>query len=152
MKEGISIQKVTAIDQISDGAAVLIKGRLTDGKVQLFNIDRIKISESDGIEVILKKKGNVYFNFGMYLAGKSNVSEIYTVGWAMKDIRQKIRVIVYGPVFEGKKEVIKPIAEESFKAGKKHEYLCHFGSISRENESNLENWIKEKFGITSNKQ
>lgn len=78
----------------------------------------------------------------------------------MKDIRHRISEIasigngltlseVTDKLIE---EIIKPIAEESFKAGKKHEYLCHFGSISRENESNLENWIKEKFGITSNKQ
>jgi hypothetical protein len=70
----MQIEPLVKIDQVREGDLLLISdGReLTHGKVQ-----RVKVSEHDGTEVIFNLRKNKYFNVGMYLDGKS---------WA-KDVR-----------------------------------------------------------------
>jgi hypothetical protein len=70
---GMEIKPLTEIDQIKVGDALLI----SDGaKITAEKAQKVKVSESDGIEVILDKKQNRYFNVGMYLEGKSWVKYV----------------------------------------------------------------------------
>lgn len=70
----MNTEPLTKIDQIKNGDLLLID----DGVEILFvKVQRVKVSDHDGTEVIFDLKRNKYFNVGRYLDGTS---------WA-KDVR-----------------------------------------------------------------
>lgn len=70
----MNIEPLTKIDQIKNGDVLLID----DGvEILLVKVQRVKVSEHDGTEVIFDLKRNKYFNVGRYLERTS---------WA-KDVR-----------------------------------------------------------------
>lgn len=70
------IEPLTKIDQITIGNLLLI----SDGKeITHAKAQDIKISESDGTEVIFNVRRNKFFNVGMYLDGNSWAKEILIV-------------------------------------------------------------------------
>jgi hypothetical protein len=72
--------EIKSMTDIKKGDTLLIKGNFSDGdKIQLLKVATVKVSDKDGTEIILKKKGNVYFNLGMYLKGDSWVEEVSKV-------------------------------------------------------------------------
>ena len=72
--EEMNIEPLTKIDQIKNGDVLLID----DGvEILLVKVQRVKVSEHDGTEVIYDLKRNKFFNVGMYLERTS---------WA-KDVR-----------------------------------------------------------------
>lgn len=76
----MKLRSINLITDIKDGDALLINGNFSEGdKIQLHKVQQVKVTEQDGTEVILKKKGNIYFNLGMYLKGKSWVREVCKV-------------------------------------------------------------------------
>ncbi len=70
----MQLKDVKAIDDIKQGDTLIITGDTLlcePVKAQI-----IKVSQSDGVEVIFDKKRNKFFNLGMYLDGKSWVREV----------------------------------------------------------------------------
>jgi hypothetical protein len=71
---------VDRMDFIKKGDQLIIKGLVSGDLVtQLHKVVKVKVSDNDGTEIILKKKGNLYFNLGMYLEQKSWVREVYII-------------------------------------------------------------------------
>lgn len=72
----MQINPLTRIDQIQKGDLLLISnGReITHSTAKM-----IKVSEHDGTEVIYDLKKNLFFNVGMYLAGKSWAKDVRVV-------------------------------------------------------------------------
>ena len=68
---------VTSFDQIQDGDTLLIHGAIDLVKQHLFRNIQKKDTEMDGQEIILRRKGNVYFNFNRFLAGNSWVEACF---------------------------------------------------------------------------
>jgi len=48
-------------------------------ELEAFKAEMVKVSESDGTEIILSLKENKYFNLGMYLKGKSWVKDVMKI-------------------------------------------------------------------------
>ncbi len=72
---------VTAFDQVKNGDSLLIVGNIDGVQQHLFHNVTTKESAADGQEIILKKKGNKFFNFGMYLGKQSWVKQCYKLQW-----------------------------------------------------------------------
>ena len=72
---------IKLITDIKEGDQLLVRGNFVFGGncIQLHKVEKVKVSENDGTEIILQKKGNVYFNLGMYLKGDSWVKEVRKV-------------------------------------------------------------------------
>lgn len=76
----MKLKEVTTLVDINQGDLLLIDGRFDKGdRIQLHKVQRVKLSVKDDTEIILKKKGNVYFNLGMYLQGTSWVKKVCIV-------------------------------------------------------------------------
>lgn len=72
----MQIDPLTRLDQIKDGDLLLID----DGKTVIQAVAKfVKVSEYDGVEVIIKRKRNRYFNVGYYLEGRSWAKEIFVI-------------------------------------------------------------------------
>jgi len=68
------IKTVEKIDDIKQGDTIILTGgeyNKTPLKAEI-----VKHSEVDGVEVIINKRKNYFFNLGMYLEGKSWVKEV----------------------------------------------------------------------------
>ena len=77
----IDVQPLTKIDQIKVGDSLI----LNDDKATIVTtVQKIKVTEHDGTEVIFNEKENSFFNVGMYLEGKSWVKNV-RVGTFNKD-------------------------------------------------------------------
>ncbi len=50
-----------------------------NGTRKTVTVEKVKVSESDGIEIIYDLKKNHYFNLTMYRAEKSNVLHIHRI-------------------------------------------------------------------------
>lgn len=70
----MKLKTVDNIESIKKGDQLLITG---GGLMnEPFKAQIVKVSESDGTEIIFDKKMNRFFNLGMYLEGKSWVKEV----------------------------------------------------------------------------
>ena len=69
----MKLEDVNTILDIKKGDTLIISGGGL--KNEVFKAQIVKVSESDGTEVIINKKLNKFFNVGMYLEGKSWVEE-----------------------------------------------------------------------------
>ena len=64
----MKLEDIKLMTDINEGDQLLVNGRFAEGdSIQLHKVVRVKVSESDRTEIILKKKGYVYFILGMYL-------------------------------------------------------------------------------------
>jgi len=73
----MEIKKVEKIGDIKQGDTIILTGgeyNKTPLKAQI-----VKNSEVDGVEVIVNKRKNYFFNLGMYLEGKSWVKEVVVI-------------------------------------------------------------------------
>jgi hypothetical protein len=75
----MNLNKITSFGEISNGDSLLVKGNIGGVESHVFKRVSKKETVQDGQEVILRSKGNMYFNFGMYLEGKSWVKECYNL-------------------------------------------------------------------------
>lgn len=76
----MTLGAITSIDAISKDDLLLVNGsHATGDAIQLHKVLHVKVTDRDGTEIILRKKGNVYFNLSMYLDGKSWVKEAHKV-------------------------------------------------------------------------
>lgn len=66
---------VISILDLKKGDTILIVGKSYNDEVM--EVEQIKSTSYDGIEVILNSKSNLYFNLNMYLDGKSWVNQCY---------------------------------------------------------------------------
>jgi len=73
----MKLTEVVSFRQIKDGDTLLVESNQFG--IELFKNIKIKITVNDGREIILRKKGNVYFNFDMYMKAESHVNEFYKV-------------------------------------------------------------------------
>lgn len=71
------ITEIRSFGQIKNGDTLLVDS-LHYG-IKLYNNVKKKITESDCREVILRKRGNLYFSFDMFSTGKSHVKGIYKI-------------------------------------------------------------------------
>lgn len=69
----MELKKVTQLTDIKEGDTIVITGDVL--KNEPFKVAKVKVSESDGVEVIFDLKKNRFFNLGMFLSGKSWVKE-----------------------------------------------------------------------------
>lgn len=73
----MELKKVENITDIKKGDTIIITG---DSLVkEPFKVQMVKISDSDGTEIIIDKKKNRYFNLNMYLENTSWVIECYII-------------------------------------------------------------------------
>lgn len=72
---------LTRISHIEEGTLLLLNGYVGSGEnpIQLYAIEMIKKTESDGTEIILSIENNSFFNLELYLEGKSWVKDAYLV-------------------------------------------------------------------------
>lgn len=70
----MELKDVKTIDDIKSGDTLIITGDTLVN--ECIKSVTVKVSRSDGTEVIIDKKQNRYFNLGMYLEGKSWVKEL----------------------------------------------------------------------------
>jgi len=77
----MKLKPAATLTDINKGDQLLINGYWGSGEYGIRHhiVQTVKVSESDGTEIILKGKGNCYFNLGMYLAGESWVKEVNIV-------------------------------------------------------------------------
>lgn len=76
----MEFKHVATIKDIKQGDLLLIRGDFASGdKIQLHRVVKVKETTIDGTEIILSLKGNVYFNLGMHLTGKSWAREVIIV-------------------------------------------------------------------------
>lgn len=73
----MKLKKVTKIDDIKQGDTLILTGDYY--KNEALKAQIVKVSESDGTEIIIHKKENRFFNLGMYLEGKSWVKELCVI-------------------------------------------------------------------------
>ena len=69
----MELKKVTQLTDIKEGDTIVITGDTL--KNEPVKVAKVKVSESDGVEVIFDLKKNRFFNLGMFLSGKSWVKE-----------------------------------------------------------------------------
>ncbi len=72
--EAIKVEKLT---DIKEGDVICITGDYL--MCEPFKAHKVKVSETDGTEVIFDIKRNRFFNVGMYLQGKSWVKEVVII-------------------------------------------------------------------------
>lgn len=65
--ENLYLKDVTKIDDIKEGDMLIITG--DELYYEPVKIHKVKVSDSDGTEIIFDIKKNKYFNLGMYLKG-----------------------------------------------------------------------------------
>lgn len=70
----MELKDVKTIDDIKSGDTLIITGDTLVNECIKSVI--VKVSRTDGTEVIINKKQNRFFNLGMYLEGKSWVKEL----------------------------------------------------------------------------
>lgn len=68
------LKDVVSITDIKQGDKLIITGDTL--KNEPVKAQMVKVSETDGTEIIFDKRMNRYFNLGMYLEGKSWVKEV----------------------------------------------------------------------------
>jgi len=69
--------EVKELTDIKEGDTICITGDTL--KAEPFKVQKVKVSESDGTEIIFDMKMNRYFNLGMYLNGYSWVKEVIII-------------------------------------------------------------------------
>ena len=72
--EAIKVEKLT---DIKEGDIICVTGDILNAEP--FKVQMVKVSETDGTEIIFDKKRNRYFNLEMYLEGKSWVKEVVVI-------------------------------------------------------------------------
>lgn len=72
--EAIKVEKLT---DIKEGDIICVTGDYL--KCEPFKVQKVKVSETDGTEVIFDMKKNRYFNVQMYLDGKSWVKDVVII-------------------------------------------------------------------------
>ncbi len=70
----MELKDVKTIDDIKSGDTLIITGDTLVNECIKSVI--VKVSRTDGTEVIIDKKQNRFFNLGMYLEGESWVKEL----------------------------------------------------------------------------
>lgn len=76
----LDIKHVNGLADIKDGDDLLVHGKVDGIMTTEFHKNiTLKISDSDGYEAILKNKGNIYFNIGMFLKNKSWVKFVLII-------------------------------------------------------------------------
>lgn len=71
------LKEIKTLTDIEEGDILLISGGSLINEPVKAQI--VKVSESDGTEIIIDKEMNKFFNLGMYLEGKSWVKEVKLV-------------------------------------------------------------------------
>jgi hypothetical protein len=72
--EAIKVEKLT---DIKEGDTICITGNYLIN--ELFKVKKVKVSKTDGTEVIFDMKNNRFFNVQMYLDGKSWVKDVVII-------------------------------------------------------------------------
>jgi len=70
--------QIDTITQPRKGDLVLIQDWLLGTNVHAFRVDEVK-ETSDGTEITLRKRGNIWFDWGLYMAGVSWVKDCRVV-------------------------------------------------------------------------
>lgn len=70
----MKLRKVTAITDIKKGDKLIITGDSLKNESVIAEI--VKVTPTDGTEIVFDKKQNRFFNLGMHLEGKSWVKEL----------------------------------------------------------------------------
>lgn len=73
----MELKEVKALTDIKQGDTLIVTGDTLKNEPVKAQI--VKVSHSDGTEVIIDRKKNRYFNLGMYLKGESWVKELKVV-------------------------------------------------------------------------
>ena len=73
----MELKDVKTLTDIKQGDTIIITGDVL--KNEPFKAQIVKVSETDGTEIIFDKKMNRFFNLGMYLEGKSWVKDCKVV-------------------------------------------------------------------------
>lgn len=66
----MKLKQVKTLTDIKQGDTILITGDSL--KNEPFKAQIVKVSETDGTEIIFDKKMNRFFNLGMYLKNRAN--------------------------------------------------------------------------------
>lgn len=69
----MKVHEIETINDIKEGDIIIISGDMYDRHP--VKVPMVKVSESDGTEIIIDKKKNHYFNLQMFLQGSSWVKE-----------------------------------------------------------------------------
>lgn len=70
----MDLVEVKQVGDIIEGDTLIITGdTLVNEPIK---VQMVKVSETDGVEVIFDKRNNRFFNLGMYLQGKSWVKQL----------------------------------------------------------------------------
>jgi len=73
----MELKDVKTLTDIKQGDTIIITGDVL--KNEPFKAQIVKVSETDGTEIIFDKKMNRFFNLGMYIEGKSWVKDCKVV-------------------------------------------------------------------------
>jgi hypothetical protein len=73
----MKINNVESITGVKQGDMLLICS--LGGDIQLEKVQAVKVSVSDGTEIIFDKRKNRFFNLDMYLQGKSWVKDVKVI-------------------------------------------------------------------------
>lgn len=73
----MKLKDVTTITDIKQGDTLIVTGDTL--KNEALKAQIVKVSPSDGTEIIIDRKNNRYFNLGMYLKGESWVKQVKVV-------------------------------------------------------------------------
>ena len=73
----IELKEVKTISDINQGDTIIVTGGGL--KNEPFKVEIVKVSPNDGVEIILDKKRNRFFNLGLYLEGKSWIKELNVI-------------------------------------------------------------------------
>jgi hypothetical protein len=73
----MDVIKVEKLTDIKENDTICITG--DNLHAEPFKVRKVKVSETDGTEVIFDMKNNRYFNVQMYLNGKSWVKEVVII-------------------------------------------------------------------------
>lgn len=73
----MELKDVKTLTDIKQGDTLILTGDTLKNEAVKAQI--VKVSPSDGTEVIIDRKKNRYFNLGMYLKGESWVKELKVV-------------------------------------------------------------------------
>jgi hypothetical protein len=73
----MNILKVEKLTDIKENDTICITGDSLHAEP--FKVRKVKVSETDGTEIIFDMRKNRYFNLGMYLDGKSWVKEVVII-------------------------------------------------------------------------
>jgi len=82
------LKTIEAFESLKHGdiVAVQFKNNMSNGscpkKYQHFNVFHIAFIKKDTEEVILNRKENIYFNYRMYVEGRSNCIEADLLGFS----------------------------------------------------------------------